>query len=238
MSYSIIMEDTIVLKQHYIYMFRLDLGYEIIDVKPKLINPLGFETVNPTQKLINTPDKLIKSFEKYNVANWVGKIEVGKETEKLHYQMAIWFEHKQTKNEINAFRKYWSDRLGSHTCAIKSGRKIRSLVSYSTKEHGKLITNLPAIVLARIPKWKNKTAEAVCWNDKIEEYIEDNDLKNSGREAFAYKLLEFYKLHNKRPTRTNIQFLLWRYEKINSFQLLIDWRLIDDGYGQDTISNL
>jgi len=214
------MEDTVVLKQHYIYMFRLDLG------------------TKPSTASYTVQENLIKYFEKYDICNWVGKLENGDKTNKLHYQMAIWSEHKKNKGQIVCMRKYWSDRLGPATCAIKSGKKIKSLVSYSTKDDGDVITNLPAIVLARIPKWKNKTADAAAWNEKIDNFIEDNDLKNDCKTAFGYKLMEFYKLHNKRPTRANIQYLMWSHNKIGSAQLLLDWKLIDDNYGEDTISNL
>ena len=206
------MEDTVVLKQHYIYMFRLDIIY--------------VENHTPLES------RLIQYFEKYNICNWLGKKGKGEKTQKLHWQMAIWSEHKKTNKEIVAMRKYWTDRLGKATCAIKSGRKIESLCSYSTKEEGCLITNLPNEVQDRIPKWKNKTAEKILFQDRLKSFIEDNDLANKSKISFAYNVMEYYKQHDRRPTRANMQYLLWKYNKLETNQLLEQWGLIN-GYNQE-----
>ena len=171
------MEDTVVLKQHYCYMFMLDRKEEELTTK----------------------EKLISYFEKYNICNWLGNEEKGEKTGKLHWQMIIWSEHVKTNKEIVAMRKYWTDRLGKATCAIKSGRKVASLSAYSIKE-GVGITNLPSVALDRIPKWKNKTAEKILFQDKLKEYIEDNDLANKSKISFAYNVMEYYKQHDRRPT--------------------------------------
>jgi len=197
------MEDTVVLKQHYIYMFRVDLED-------------------------NNEDKLIEWFEKYNICNWLGKHEIGEQTGKPHYQMVIWSEHVKTNKQIVTMRKYWTDRLGKATCAIKSGKKIQSLCSYSTKDKGKVITNLPTSVLTRIPKWKNKTAEKIAFQDKLKDYIEQHDLVNKSRVAFAIQIMEFYKQEDRRPTRSNLQYLMWKYNKLNTTTLLEQWKLIPE----------
>ena len=166
------------------------------------------------------------------VCNWIGKIEKGDKTGKLHYQMAIWSEHVKTRKQIVAMRKYWTDRLGKATCAIKSARKIVSLSSYSTKEEGKCITNLPQTCLDRLPKWVNKTAEKVLWNDKLKDYIESRDLANKSKVTFAIKVMEFHRSHNKRPNRANMQYLMWKYEKLETKKLLQQWNLIHDQEGE------
>ena len=199
------MEDTIILKQHYCYMFMLDR------VKEEL----------------TTQEKLIEYFDKYDICNWLGQEEKGEKTDKLHWQMIIWSEHIKTNKQVVAMRKYWTDRLGKATCAIKSGRKIASLAAYSTKE-GVGITNLPKAVLERIPKWKNKTAEKVQWNEMLTNYIEDMDLKNKTSTQFAVEIMEFHKANNKRPSRSSMQYLMWQYGKLNSHDLLYQWRLIPD----------
>ena len=199
------MEDTVVLKQHYCYMFMLDR----------------------TKKEITRQEDLVEYFEKYNICNWLGQEEKGTETGKLHWQMVIWSEHIKTNKQVVAMRKYWTDRLGKATCAIKSGRKIASLAAYSTKE-GIGITNLPKVALEKIPKWKNKTAEKVQWNETITNYIEDMDLKNKSSTQFAIEIMELHKVNNKRPSRSSMQYLMWQYGKLNSHDLLYQWRLIPD----------
>lgn len=202
------MEDTVVLKQHYLYMFRLDY----IEVEKENHTP--------------TEEHLIEYFEKYNICNWLGKKEVGDKTGKLHWQMVIWSEHKKTEKQKTAMRKYWTDKLGKATCAIKSGRKIESLCSYSIKEDGHTVTNLPSNVLERIPKWKNKTAEKIKFQDDLKDYIEDRDLGNKSKTAFAYAVMEFYKEKDRRPTRANMQYLMWKYNKLDTLNLLEQWGLI------------
>lgn len=208
------MEDNTILKQHYIYMFRVDLP-------------------------VNSTNQLLEYFEKYDICNYLGKHELGAKTGKPHYQMVIWSEHKKTNKQIVAMRKYWTDKLGKATCAIKSGRKITSLCSYSTKDKGNTITNLPSNILDKIPKWKNKTAEKVLWNDKIEQYIKRVELDKKSSHAFAYRIMEYHKLNKKRPNRANIQYLMWRYNKLDTQQLLLDWKLISyiDEYKYEEINH-
>jgi hypothetical protein len=190
---------------------------------------------------VNSNDQLLTYFQKYDVSNWLGKHELGAETGKPHYQMVIWSEHKKTNKQIITMRKYWTDRLGKSTCAIKSGRKIKSLCSYSTKDKGSTITNLPSNLLDKIPKWKNKTAEKALWNDKLTDYIENVEITDQlSSNAFAYRIMEYHKLNNKRPTRSNIQYLMWKYNKLSSQELLLDWKLIPyiDEYQEYPLENL
>ena len=125
-------------------------------------------------------------------------------------------------------RKYWTDRLGKGTCAIKSAKKIESLCGYSTKSIGKSITNLPPQVLTRIPKWKNKTAEKINFQEALAEYIKVNDLAVYNKREFCIRVLDFYREHNRRPLRNNIQYLMWKYEVISSSDLVTEWRIVEN----------
>jgi hypothetical protein len=198
------MEDTVILKQHYMYMFRVDLED-------------------------NNEEKLMKWFEKYHICNWMGKHELGETTGKPHYQMVIWTEHKKSNKEIVKMRKYWTDKLGKATCAIKSARKIESLCSYSSKSKGKTITNLQPQVLARVPKWKNKTAEKLQWNEAIDQLVDDMppEVRHS-KEAYATAILDFHRENHKKPNRANLQYLLWRDGLLSHKDLLIDWRILEN----------
>ena len=44
--------------------------------------------------------------------------------------------------------------------------------------------------------------------------------------------MEYYKQHDRRPTRANMQYLLWKYNKLETNQLLEQWGLIN-GYNQE-----
>lgn len=210
------MEDTQIVKQHYLYMFRLDI--------------IKVEGHTPT------PPRLLEYFEKYNITHWIGQEEAGEKTGKLHFQMAIWSEHKIDRKRTVCMRKYWTDRLGSGCCAIASGRKIVSLVSYSSKDNRVegygLITNLSQSMLQKIPKWTSKTAEKVLWNEKIDLHIIENDLENANKVKFAVSIMGLHRKNNKRPNRANMQYLMWKYNKLSNVQLLQDWNLLSP-YAKD-----
>lgn len=152
--------------------------------------------------------------------------------------MAIWSEHVKTNKEVVAMRKYWTDRLGKATCAIKSGRKIESLCSYTLKEQGKTITNLTDEVLSRIAKWKNKTAEKTLFQDALKEYIESRDLVHKSKACFAISVMEFYKKHDRRPTRGNMQYIMWKYNKLETTTLLEQWGLINSYQEYEEINHI
>ena len=70
------------------------------------------------------------------------------------------------------------------------------------------------------------------FQDKEKNFIEDNDLANKSKISFAYNVMEYYKQHDRRPTRANMQYLLWKYNKLETNQLLEQWGLIN-GYNQE-----
>ena len=52
-----------------------------------------------------------------------------------------------------------------------SGRKIQSLIAYCTKDKGKVIQQLPEHSVSRLPKWKNKSAEKIVFQEKLKAHI-------------------------------------------------------------------
>lgn len=188
------MEDTVILKQHYMYMFRWDA-----------------EASELSQKF------MIEQFEELGITNWIGKAELGETTNKPHYQMAVWCEHKKTEKEKDLVRKRFKRSKYTHKskgspCAMKSARKITSLVSYCLKEDGTSITNLNKELLNKIPKWKNKNAEKVIFNEKVEKHVEA--LHGSKRKKVE-SIIEFYVENNVMPpSRGRMLFLLLKYRHI------------------------
>lgn len=147
------MEDTVILKHHYIYSFRWDA-----------------EKQSETQKF------MIKTFIEFNIINWIGQHELGENTAKPHYQMAVWSEHKLDADILDKVRKRFSRSKLTHKtkgnpCSIVSGRKIKSLVAYVNKGDETAIMNLPKHSLDNIPKWKNKTAEKIIFQEKLREFL-------------------------------------------------------------------
>ena len=86
------MEDTTIVKQHYAYMFRVDLS------------------CNETSKL-----QIEEWLDKYSFTHYLGNHEIGTETKKHHYQMIVWREHKFTIREQTACRNWWRNKTNSQT---------------------------------------------------------------------------------------------------------------------------
>ena len=112
------MEDTQVLKHHYIYSFRWDATNDK-----------------------STLDYMKTSFKELEISNWIGKHEVS-EKGKPHFQMAVWTERKLLAKEMDKVRKrFIRSKLTSKTAqpvSFVSGRKIQSLIAYcqvSRKDH-------------------------------------------------------------------------------------------------------
>lgn len=149
------MEDTVVCKGHYAYMFRVDL--------------------NPTQESKQLIDSWLDLFQ---FTNWTGCHELGEKTEKPHYQMCVWREHKFTSSEQTKARNWWRGKTNSksHGAALTSARKIKSLISYSRKNEKNVkndqkfstICNLSLDQLERIPKWQSKKALKIEKREKLE----------------------------------------------------------------------
>ncbi len=145
------MEDTQILKHHYIYSFRWDATNDK-----------------------STLDYMENSFKELEISNWIGKHEVS-EKGKPHFQMAVWTERKLLAKEMDKVRKrFIRSTLTSKTkqpVSFVSGRKIQSLIAYCTKDKGTVIKQLPEHCIERLPKWKNKSAEKIIFQEKLRDHI-------------------------------------------------------------------
>lgn len=194
------MEDTVVLKHHYIYMFRWDAKY--------------------TKE---TEDYMVKQFEHYNITNWIGKHEIS-ENGKPHYQMAVWTENKFLEKEKtkvrNAFNRSKLRLESAQPTAFTDGRKIKSLTSYSTKDEGKkMIVQLPQHCLERIPKWKNKNAEKVQFQEKLRDYLGEMKDKLVGTDLakIVELIIEFHIDSDRQPpSKGRMLYYLVKWEFISS----------------------
>ena len=196
------MEDTIIIKQHYIYMFRVDLSR------------------NVTSKL-----QIEEFLDKYDFSHYHGAHEIGETTQKPHYQMAIWREHKALSGELSKMRNWWRGKTNSltHGVAITSGRKIKSLVSYSSKDmtEDNILSNLNQNQLQKIPEWKNKSLQKIENLERLEKALESFD-KNLTNYSFLSKLNTVYLGIYVRPLmhrNTYIKYL-YKYGYISSIQLI------------------
>lgn len=145
------MEDTQVLKHHYLYSFRWD-----------------------AKKNDETLEFMISTFTELGITNWIGKHEISK-NDKPHYQMAVWCEHKKDNNGKNNVRaRFNRTKLRLKTAqptAFVEGRKIQSLIAYTTKDKGQAIIQLPEHCIKLLPKWKNKSAEKIIFQEKLREFM-------------------------------------------------------------------
>ena len=198
------MEDTVILKHHYIYSFRWD-----------------------AKKNTNTQEFMINTFIKFNIINWIGQHEIGENTAKPHYQMAVWTEHKLEADILDKVRKRFSRSKLTHKtkgnpCSFVSGRKIKSLVAYVNKGDEEAIVNLPDHSLDNIPKWKNKNAEKIIFQDKLkefltnkrEEYLQENICPNDIKQIIDSIAMFHIDEDINPPSRQRMLYYLVKYNFI------------------------
>lgn len=156
------MEDTIIIKTQFAYMLRLD-------VPPP----------SPTVESPDFEDLIRKWVSMYNCTFYLGMLEKGQKTGKLHYQLIVWFEQKLCPKTMTKLRNWWMGKTGTHnnSHAFTSARKVASLAAYSTKGQEELLTNLSFQQLLLIPKWQNKKALKLAKEDEFLESLENALLK-------------------------------------------------------------
>lgn len=198
------MEDTTIIKQHYAYMFRVDLS------------------CNQTSKL-----QIEGWLDKYSFTHYLGNHEIGTETKKHHYQMILWREHKFTIKEQTACRNWWRNKTNSktHGAALTTARKVASLAAYSIKDGQEnpnlYLTNLNEEQLSKIPKWQNKSAMKLKNLERLEKALESFD-KSLPKWQFLIKLNKTYYEIYGRPLmhrNTYIKYL-YKYQYLSEVQLL------------------
>lgn len=213
------MEDKFVKKGYFAYQFRVDLRH--------------------------TDRDYVSKFRKlYAVKYYI----IGEETSPLgkeHFQCILWFE---TKISTTKLRNWWKGKTleTKQPVSLVSAKKIKNLAKYTMKDSN-YITNLSIEDIEKIGKWKIN--DKVNWNkeldlhaqqikDKIKDMPDDDQyIKYTGHNTFTYaqpdissatyrfvdELLDFYRLHNKRPNRNTIQYLCWKYQIITNFHIISKW---------------
>lgn len=183
------MEDKTVINGHFAYQLRVDI------------------------KLDEAIKRFMEWKEKYNVTHYVVGLETA-ESGKEHIQALVWFENKL--ENVTKVRNWWQGKCSKTRQPISctSAKKVQNLASYCMKGKN-YVTNLEKEQIDQLPTWvdrkefkKNKTDS---WTNDLEGYMleaKDNDME---RQDVAIGLLELYKKHNKMPTRTRLQYLMWRY---------------------------
>jgi len=200
------MEDNLVVKGHYAYMFRVDLS------------------CNQNSKL-----QIEEWLDRHTFSHWLGCHEIGTETGKHHYQMVLWREHKFLQKEQVKCRNWWRGKTNSqtHGAALTSARKVASLVAYSTKNSENVqlfstLTNLSLEQKQKIPKWQNKSAAKVQNLEKLESTLKSVS-KTLTKYEFCEKFNEIYFDIYRRPCmhrNTYIKYL-YRYGYISNKQICL-----------------
>lgn len=189
------MEDTLVKPKFYAYMLRIDINHD--DAIPTFM----------------------KWKEKYRCAYWILGLEFGSETGKPHIQGIVWFESLQKKDKLrNWFRNKVDCR--KQAVAFTSAKKITNLSKYCMKD-GNYVTNLTASEIELIGKWN--VGDGSDYSFMKELYTEADrlckvrDLDNClySQCEFIVKLLEFYLLKGKRPSKSTMDYLLFKYGYIS-----------------------
>jgi len=173
------MEDSIIIKTQFAYMLRLDA--------------------------LDTPDltkaHIYKWIETTGCTFYLGCLEKGKTTGKLHFQLIVWFEQKLPPSDMTKYRNWWRNKCGIHknNHAFTSARKVASLASYSIKEGSNMITNLSEEQLQKVPLWKNKQALKLTQKDEFEAKLDEKMKDINLWPAFCEVLFDTYLGVYERP---------------------------------------
>lgn len=189
------MEDTVIIKGYYAYMFRVDLSCNQI-----------------SKQLIE------EWLDYYQWSHWTGFHEIGKETGKHHYQMIVWRENKYLSTEQTACRNWWRNKTNSksHGAALASAKRIQNLASYSRKncENDSLfstVNNLHSEQIKKIPKWETKTALKIKNIEKLESTLKSVS-KTLTKYEFCEKFNEIYNSIYGRPCMHRNTYIKYLYK--------------------------
>ena len=175
-----------------------------------------------SKKTQETKDFMLKNFIDLEISNWIGKHEISKNG-KPHYQMAVWTERKFIQTEMDKVRKRFARSKLTHKtkgnpCGFTSGKKIKSITAYSTKEEGELIVSLPQNSIDKIPKWRNKSAEKVEFQERLREYIKK--LKEDPTIDLSYNIENIVQFHldndYQPPSKGRMLYYLAKWEFITT----------------------
>lgn len=189
------MQDTLVKKDFYAYMLRVDICHT---------------------KAITT---FMEWRNKYHCAYWILGLEFASETGKPHIQGIVWFETLQKKDKLrNWFRNKVDDT--KQAVAFTSAKKITNLSKYCMKD-GNYVTNLNPNEIDAIGKWnlgdgsEYKFMKELYVEAERLSIIRDSENCLLTQRGFVVSLLGFYLLKEKRPSKSTMDYLLFRYKYIN-----------------------
>lgn len=187
------MEDQSIIHGHYAYQLRVDI----------------------------TLDEAVTRFmewrEKYKVTHYIVGLEIS-ENGKPHIQALVWFDKKL--ENVTKVRNWWAGKCSKTRQPISctSAKKITNLASYCMKGKN-YVTNLQKEQLDLLPMWLDKQEfkknKKDTWSHAIEQYLKV-DAQGLEQQDVAVGLLELYKKFDKMPTRSRLQFLMWKYGYIEN----------------------
>ena len=208
------MEDKYVKPGLYAYSFRVDLSH--------------------------TKTNIVHEFMKrYNVECYIIGLEIS-DLGKEHFQCILWFQSRINQSKL---RNWWKGKTADtkQPVSFTSAKKIKNLAKYTMKDKN-FQTNLSSEELDNIGKWEKKL-EKHQWSKQLDEYAEYvrdkmgdyvdplvqvsyNSYASSGSAKmydFISEILDFYRLHSKRPNRSTIQYLCWKYMIITNNEIISKW---------------
>lgn len=120
----------------------------------KGLHPLSFRVDLPKSE--KSTAEILKFFEQYEVVKYYGNPEIGKETEKPHYQMIIWTKKEMTSDDRTKMRNFWRGKVkkkkGGGASVAKARSEVR-LFGYCRKEEkNDVFTNVSKEIYSKIKK--------------------------------------------------------------------------------------
>lgn len=200
------MEDTTVFPGYYAYMLRVDISLNLIESS-------------------------FKSFrEKYKPYKFIIGAEYGTMTNKEHIQGILWFESKICNSSVRQYWKKLNKATHKNSVAITSAKKIQNLAKYCMKDCD-FVTNLTDEERNKIGTWIQgentyqfkQLLYEYCKNwEYIPSDVTDHQT-NLPIRHFINAVLEFYRKHDKKPNKNQMDYILWRYKYTCNYTLINKW---------------
>ena len=147
----------------------------------------------------------MKFFVKYDVQHYYGNPEIGKKTGKEHYQMIIWINKIEDKDEEKAMivkmRNYWRGKLpkkkGGRVSLVKAQSEERLLGYCRKDEKNSILTNVSKEIYTKYKKYESLKAVKMKNQEKLQKIIGGISRNLTKNEYLMALNQAYYKVYEK-----------------------------------------
>ncbi|AXH75984.1 MAG: replication protein [Cressdnaviricota sp.] len=171
----------------------------------------------------------------YNVQKWLFAHEIGKTTEKPHYQGIIYVKKELKDNDRNKIRYYFKTKFKVNTkqpVSITKAKNPVNLESYCLKDAREPFEegNSYVYALSMLSSYSNKELDAIpLWKDAsnfksdLKKLIEENNKNWLDNLDFCKKIVDCYIMYDKSPPQKTMLFkYLLKSQRMSTHQYLTE----------------